>query len=335
MSTDPAAPQQRWFLVLSPDGAARTVSNYCAKAFIERFGTNCTTFDSHTYRNAYSQLQKQPNDEMTVDLLNQSLVVSCLDFSATHLLVMALSPITLFTLNLLRKLGVKTMHWFFEDYRKATYWKDVLPGYDHFCAIQRGPLPDACKRSNSTYHFLPTATDLTNARPFDNRSFDVGFIGIPSRYRIAVLEFLLQKGLTIAIGGSGWSAYRGPLQKSILSSLWVTEDESYKIMGRSKIGINLSVDEPIDREIVHISPRVYDILAAGCVLVSENAPLLFESIPGCNFHTFDSPDQAYVTIRKVLVEYPALAETIEKNRQIVIKNHTFAQRVETLVRMAS
>lgn len=181
------AQPKRWFLVLSPDGAARTVSMQCAKAFEKRLGPDCKIFDTLTYRKAYSQLQKHETDEFTVDLLNQSLIVSCLDFSATHILVMALSPVTLFTLDLLRKQDVKTIHWFFEDFRRATYWKDVMPGYDHFCAIQRGPLPDACRKSGSEFHFLPTATGLvsTSSQLSGDRQFDAGFIGIPSPYRVA------------------------------------------------------------------------------------------------------------------------------------------------------
>lgn len=334
------ANRQRWFLVLSPDGAARTMSMHCAKAFEERFGVDCKTFDSLTYRTAYSQLQKRVNDDFTVDLLNQSLIVSCLDFAvpqATHVLVMALSPVTLFTLNLLRKQGVKTVHWFFEDFRRATYWKDVLPGYDHFCAIQQGPLPEACKASGSEFHFLPTATNLVSATapPPGDRPYDAGFIGIPSPYRIAVLELLLQKGLTIAIGGSGWNTYRGVLQKSIIKSQWMTEEESFGIMCRSKIGLNLSVDEPSDREITHISPRVYDLLMAGCALVSENVPLLEKSLPGCAFYTFNSPYDAYRAIQNALSDYPAFKETAEKNRLQVLQNHTFQQRVAQLVRFCT
>lgn len=332
MSAD--STRQRWFIVLSPDGAARMISLHCAKAFEERFGADCKKFDSLQYRSAFSQLQKSENHEMTVDLLNQSLIVSCLDFSATHVLVMALSPVTVFSLNLLRKQGIKTIHWFYEDYQRAVYWKDVLTGYDHFCAIQRGPIPDACRASGAEYHFLPTATSLDSAANVSHadRRFDVGFIGIPSPYRIAVLESLALKGLSISIAGSGWNVYRGILQKSIIKNQWVSEEESFKILCQSKTGINLSIDEPIDRAITHISPRVYDILMAGCALVSENVLLLEESLRGHVYYTFNSREEVYRTIQKALSDYPAFKDATDKNRMSVVQNHTFKQRVEQLVR---
>lgn len=333
MSGGPAG--QRWFIVLSPDGAARMVSLHCAKAFEERFGADCKTFDSLKYRNAFSQLQNTVNHEMTVDLLNQSLIVSCLDFSATHILVMALSPVTVFSLNLLRKQGVKTIHWFFEDFRRVTYWKEVLPGYDHFCAIQRGPLPDACRATGAAYHFLPTAASMVSAGPISvsDRPYDVGFIGIPTPYRIAVLELLAQNGMKVAIAGSGWNVYGGILQKSIIKSTWVSEEESFNILCRSKTGINLSVDKPVDRTITHISPRVYDILLAGCSLVSENVTLLEETLPDCRYYTFNSPDDAFLAVDKALSEHPALFTTAEKNRLMIIQNHTYKQRVEQICRI--
>lgn len=325
-------PADRWFIALSPDGAARTMSLRCAKAFEEHSGPACKTFDSLAYRKVFDGMQKLRDDDMTVDLLNQSLVVSCLDFSATHLLVMALAPVTLFSLNLLRRQGVTTVHWFYEDFRRATYWKDVLAGYDHFFAIQRGPLVEACKAAGSNYHFLPTAaTAFSPASPSSDRPYDVGFIGIPSPYRITVLELLLRKGFSIVIGGSGWNSYRGILQESIVNSRWVTDEDFFKIMGKSKIGINLSIDKPVDRELTHISPRVYDIMVAGCSLVSENVPLLPESLPGCDYYTFNSMEDVHQVVQKALVDYPASKNRCEKNRMLVVQRHTFRQRVEELM----
>jgi hypothetical protein len=324
---------QRWFLVLSPDGAARTVSMCCAKAFEERFGHDCKIFDSLTYRNAFTSIQKKVNHDLTADLLNQSLVVSCLDFGATHILVMALSPVTVFSLNILRKQGVKTIHWFFEDFRRAPYWKDVLAGYDHFCAIQKGPLPAACKTSGAEYHFLPTAVNHVpvNTPSPATRPYDVGFVGIPSPYRIAVLERLAQNGLALAIGGSGWNSYRGILQKSIVKTTWMDEKDSFGLLAESKIGLNLSVDEPVERDLVHISPRVYDLIIAGCILVSENVPLLSESLSPVEYLAFNSLDDIGGVIEKALAGFGGSEKVSRENRDLVIQNHTYAQRVDQLI----
>ena len=136
----------RWFLVLSPDGAARTAAHHTSTAFVSLLGAErCKTFDCMTYRQAFEKLLKNPDPAMGTDLLNQSLITSCLDFGATVCFVAALSPVTLFTLRLLRRQRVRTVHWFYEDYRKATYWKSVIDGYDHFFSVQCGPVEATCR----------------------------------------------------------------------------------------------------------------------------------------------------------------------------------------------
>jgi hypothetical protein len=327
---------QRWFLALSPDGAARSVSGRVAAAFTERLGADCKSFDTRTYRDAFSRLLKERNDDMTADLLNQSLMVSCLDFHATHLLVLALAPVTLFSLNLLRSYGIITVHWFYEDFRRATYWHDCIAGYDHFCAIQHGPIEQACASSGAAFHFLPTACTLPNAIPLGSeRNIDVAFIGIPSPYRIAVLEKLTAAGFTLSIAGEGWQSYRGILQKAIVKKQWTPEEESLLILAHAKIGINLSVDDPHRLDQVHASPRVYDVLASGCILVTENTPLVFESLGGCSFYTFTTPEEACTVIGDRLAEYARLTPVLGENRRAVLENHTYGQRVEELIRVAS
>ena len=320
---------QRWIIALSPDGAARAVSEKTAAAFREILGTDsCLVFDPRPYRDGYKKLLKQPDETMVADLVNQSLAVSCFDFGATHCLVGALCPVTLFTLNLFRKRGIVTVHWFYEDFRRAGYWQEVLPGYDHFCAIQRGPLPSACAAAHSRFHFLPTAglSPDTIPEPVE-RCFDVSFVGVPSPYRIEVLEALAAAGLSVACGGEGWENYRGILQEGSFSSGWMSANESLRQLSRSKLGINLSFAEPSDRESVHISPRAYDILKAGALLLTEESPLAAESLAGCSFQTFKSPAHAIEIARDLLTRYPGLEPPATENSRTVRAGHTYRNRV--------
>lgn len=327
--------QQRWFIVLSPDGAARTVSSDIFRAFSMRLAENCKSFDSLQYRHSFSNLLRLQDDALIVDLINQSLAVSCLDFGATHVLVNALAPVTLFSLNLLRRYGIKTVHWFYEDHRRAPYWLDVVRGYDLFCAIQHGPIPEACRKAGAAFHFLPTACCTADLKlPRKGRGRDVAFVGIPSRYRIAVLESLARRGIGLAIAGSGWNAYSGPLQNMIVNNQWTTREQAVTLLAESKIGINLSVDEPREPEHAHISPRVFEVLASGCLLVTEDVPLLAESVPGAVCHTFGAAEAAGPLIEKLLREYGGLAEEIERNRALIYEKHTYRCRADELIAAA-
>jgi hypothetical protein len=96
----------------------------------------------------------------------------------------------------------------------------------------------------------------------------------------------------------------------------------------------MSVEDPQKSEDVHISPRVYDILAAGCLLVSEDVPHLAESLPGAVYSTFTSATSACSAIQKLLDGYAGFGPAIIKNRSLILENHTYRNRIETLMKLA-
>jgi len=325
----------RWFIALSPDGAARSAGESIIAAFREiAGGDSVKTFDTLAYRTAFQKLLAAPDDTMAADLLNQSLIVQCLDFRATHLLVLALCPITLFSLDLLRRQGVITMHWFYEDFRRAAYWKDVIAGYDLFCAVQRGAVEAWCKAHPSThYALLPTAASLPPpAAGPEEKTVDVAFIGLPSEYRIDVLENLAAHGISLAVAGSGWESYRGSLQPFIRSGKWT---DHAAMVGSARIGINLSKDDPADnRADTQISPRVYDILAAGAVLLTEDVPLAHELLRGYRFHVFTDRKDAPAKVRAIIADWKAEKAAAESNRARAASQDTYGHRVRRIIDLA-
>ncbi|NLE02375.1 MAG: glycosyltransferase [Fibrobacter sp.] len=327
---------QRWIVVIPPRGAAREVMLQTIAAISDLSNITIKEFDCLKYENAFNSILKHPEYNLVTDLLDQSLVISCLDFDATHCLIGALSPVTLFTLNLLRKKGIKTIHWFFEDYQRTTYWRDVISGYDYFCAIQQGPFTELCNENSSVFHFLPTAyggKKLPVLPP--EKSFDIAFIGLPSPYRISILERLCKEGFSLRIAGSGWNAYSGLLSDSIIETSWINHDQMMKLLTESKIGLNLSIENPANREDVHISPRVYDVLAAGCVLVTEEVLLLYRSLPLCHFYTFKEMAELVDVCNSVLQNYSDENKHRDQNRQLIMQYHCYSHRIEELIRLVS
>jgi hypothetical protein len=327
----------RWFLVIPPEGAARTVAQHAADAFLERLGpSDVKIFDTATYRKAFTGMLTVKDKNMVVDLISQSLAVSCLDFGATHCLVGALAPVTLFILLLLRKYSIKTIHWFYEDYHKARYWKTVLDGYDCFFTIQHGEIEALCREKGVAFRYLPTAGACASL-PFENkeRIYDAAFIGIPSRYRIAVLEHLAENGMHLCIAGSGWDQYHGILEPSIAKKNWVGEEETFQLLLQSRTGINLSLEDPAGRDDIHISPRVYDICAAGCRLVTEDVPLFTEAFPDAESLFFSNPEEALDRISRRTATSTDNADSMINNRNNVLKHHRYVNRVETILQTVS
>lgn len=319
----------KWTLVIPPSGGARMVMLQMVEAFKRVYDPNyLKTFDILNYQKAFSNLLKTPDSNLIVDLINQSLIVSCLDFGSHYLFSGALSPVTLFSLNLLKKYKVKTIHWFYEDYRKALYWKDVLSGYDIFCPIQFGQLEKACKDKKVTSCFLPTATSKISVEKsnISSKEYDIGFIGVPSTYRIVMLEELYKQGFTIAIGGEGWRNYSGILKSAIKYPFWTDERINRELYQSSRIGLQISIDQPDFSEDVHISPRVYDILSSKTYLVAEKVDLLEKFLPDVNYSTFTNVDSLKATIKTVLENYKNIESVIENNFTLVAENHTYDNR---------
>ncbi|HAJ78631.1 MAG TPA: hypothetical protein DCO75_02570 [Fibrobacteres bacterium] len=285
------------------------------------------------YLGAFSSLLKTNDPLMAVDLLNQSLVVQCLDFQATHILVLALCPVTLFTLNLLKRQHIVTAHWFYEDFRAAYYWKDVISGYSYFFAIQKGPIVDECKKHKTTFMFLPTAAGMQQETGhLHDTGHDVAFVGIPSVYRISLLEHLVNSGIKPVIAGYGWNRYNGILVPYIVCGAWTEAAQAMRILYNTKIGINISVNNPqSDIENTHISPRVFDVMKAGCVLLTEEVPLIHEILPDCNFHTFSCLEDACDKITAILGSFEKELASINNNREIIEHKHLYRHRVKRII----
>lgn len=327
----------RWVVVIPSDGAARTVALNAFTALATEAGSdNVKCFDCLTYLSAFKKLLTTPDENMAVDLMNQSLLAVVLDFGANFVLTGALSPVTLFILTILKKQNITTIHWFYEDYRRASYWKDIINGYTHFCAIQKGVLPQVCLQNNSNYHFLSTALSFEPHSKINvTRKYDIGFIGIPSTYRIQILEKIVTAGFTCAIAGSGWDLYDGPLNSFIVNRSWTNNDQVETLLSESTIGINLSIENPNGREDVHISPRVYDILACKAFLLTEDVPLIKDSIDDCRYFSFSNPDDCIRLIRHIVDNIIHYQELLSANFNNVITQHTYRNRIQQLIAFVS
>lgn len=335
---EPAGTSNKWIMTLPPEGAARQVGEKVWETLCGLLpAPNRKLFDTKNYLDAFDRLLKEPTDDMVVDLANQSLIVQCLDFRATHLLVLALSPITRFTVELLRRQGVVPIHWFFEDFREARYWKEVLPAYAHFLAIQRGPLEAACAESGVGFAYMPTAPILRprqTVKAWRDRGETIAFIGFPSAYRIEVLEALARDGLPLKVAGVGWEKYRGPLEPCMTGKGWFGPDEAFKLLENSRIGLHLPSEDPgADRGNSHVSPRVFDIIAAGCMLLCEEAPMIRETLGSCHYREFRGAAGAVKAARTALHDGFS-EEALASNRAIVLRDHSFARRMTEILALA-
>lgn len=322
-----------WFITLPPEGAARYSGIEVINAFKEKLGAQSVkVFDFLSYQKAFNRWLKDPEPDRVADLSNQSMFIQCLDFAPTHILVLPLCPVTLFMLNLLKRQSIKTVQWFYEDFRVAGYWRSVVGGYHYFFAIQKGPIPDACQVQGTIYRYLPQAATQSGEAPSESvrRDVDLVFVGIPSPYRIDLLEYLAEQGITLLIAGLNWHTYSGPLEKYLYREGWVDMAQATEMYGRGNVALNLSYSDPVsDRDNTHLSPRIFDILKAGQVLVTERAPLADSTLEGLAYLSFETPEELLDLVR--FPEGRLSPESLLKNRQSVKDRHSYLNRVQSLL----
>lgn len=330
-----------WLFLLPIQGASREASLklYCELEKQISPG-KITPFDTDNYLKAYRSMLKNDDGEISVDIMNQSIVVSALQHNVTHLFVPALAPVTLFTLQLLKKNNIKTIHWFIEDFRRAEYWRSVLPGYSTFIAVQKGPVKEACKELGIHYEFIPTAVSIPPLKSkillnSNVRKTDCAFIGIPSEYRIHFLEDLHKRGISLKIAGEGWNRYLGVLKNSIIKGDWVNLEESTEIMHQCSTAINLSFASPsLDASSNQISPRVFDIFGAGLPLITEDIPLLYDTVKDYTYRTFKNSEEAAKEIRDVINTKPEIIKPdLDNNRERVQKYDCWEARAKQILKL--
>jgi hypothetical protein len=327
---------KRLILTLPPFGAARTAAVVLARAFGERLGDGLKVFDCQAHGKGFTGLLKPDQAEFVPDFVNQGFIVQTFDFEADVALIFALSPINLFSLDLLRRHRIKTVLWFYEDYREAPYWRDVLPGLDLMLGIQRGPFEAACQRAGTHFAFLPAAASLDlpeRVRPYNERPADAVFVGLPSPYRIRCLETLAGAGLKLAIGGQGWDRVEGVLRPFIRQGNWIEGSQASALYSEGKLGLNLSMREPgVERTDVHVSPRLFDIAGQGCWPITENVPLLPETATDLDCATFtDRRELAHKSLEMLSKGPPP--GLLERNWVAAHHRHSPAARVEEFLNL--
>ena len=82
-----------------------------------------------------------------------------------------------------------------------------------------------------------------------------------------------------------------------------------------------------------MSPRVFDILLSGALLITEHSSLCLETLQGCTYETFHTPKELPEKINQNLNMYSSddHAASIANNRTIITKNHTWKNRAEMII----
>jgi spore maturation protein CgeB len=174
---------------------------------------------------------------------------------------------------------------------------------------------------------LPQATDPEQFYPEPGGpAHELLFVGNSRRVRRQILDDLLPTDRDLAVYGSGWTP--DLLDPSHLRGPQVPNNELRRWYAGAAIVLN---DHwPDMREHGFLSNRLYDALAAGAFVISDDVPGIAEAFDGAVV-TYTDRAGLHDAVEHYLAHPAERRALAERGRAAVLARHAFAHRADTLL----
>lgn len=152
------------------------------------------------------------------------------------------------------------------------------------------------------------------------------FVGNSRGVARRAVKWAIEQGLDPWVAGQGWEALLPP--GSVVNPSVANRDLP-DVFNRAMVVLADHWDDMRDRG--YVSNRVFDVLAAGSLVVSDRVQGIADLIP--TVPTYDSAEELGKVVRYWLdgARLVARREVIESCQEIIERNHTFDSRVDQLV----
>lgn len=292
-------------VALSPMGAARAYGLRVIAELQKKLGTEqVKVFDFGKWEGLIAGVLAAGQEDYVPDFLGQAFLTQVVAHKVKALLVLPLCPLNAYYLRLVRGLGVRAVHWFYEDWRVAQYWRDIAGEYDLFLGVQKGSLPSMVASRGGSYGYLPLglAEGCGGGVAPSERPYDFVFVGVASSYRIAILNALASYGYVVLVAGESWGEGLVGVQRWDDGKNWLPESEAWSLYKKSKFGLCLSVEDPVCNNGLceqQISPRAYELAACGCLPIFEKLELNEDVFKSLYYMEFTNVNELVVSLRSV------------------------------------
>jgi hypothetical protein len=174
---------------------------------------------------------------------------------------------------------------------------------------------------------LEQATDPVVFFPDPDAAHDhpLLFVGNTRGVHRRIVRDAVAAGLRPRIWGSGWAPF---VDRALVAGDYLPNDQVRRAYSSAGAVLNDHWDDM--REQGFVSNRVYDVLASGGVLVSDDLPELREAF-GDAVATYKTPDELAAHVERLLADPAARERMAARGRDLVLARHTFARRVDTLL----
>lgn len=200
-------------------------------------------------------------------------------------------------------------------------------GYDHVLVASDLFAADLSSKTDVPVRPLHQATDPDRFEPTAGGPVhELLFVGSSRGQRRPMVDAAIASGRDLAVYGGGWTA--DLLDARHLRGEWIPNDELAAWYSGAAIVLTDHYDDM--RDLGFISNRVYDALASGAFVLSDDVRGLAEEfdggVVGCG-----SPADAIAAIEQFLGDPPSRLEHVERGRRAVLARHTFGHRADALV----
>lgn len=331
-------------------GGSLPIGRYCGNALRE-LGHVVEYFEAPDFFGAFSALKtlRVGTDRLDylensfLQVVSQAILAKVETFCPDLVLAMAQAPLSRQALKRLRRDKVPTAMWFVEDREVFPYWKAFAPYYDLFAVIQKGDFADqlaALGQRDSFY--LPLAADPAVHRPLELSAVErrkcgseISFVG--AGYPNRRLAFRQLAGHDLRIWGNDWDGETTLAPYLQRDGARIETEEVVRIFNATTINVNLhsSVRPGVlvgDGDFVN--PRTFELAACGAFQMVDRRGLLPELFAEGELALFSDMPELLQGIAYYLAHPEARSEFAARGRARVLAEHTYAHRMQTLLRHA-
>lgn len=334
-------------LVLPLYGGSLPVGQYCGQALSE-MGVSVRVFAAQNLYSAYTGIKALDLAPSRINILinsflkfvSNSVLLMAEEQKPDLVLALAQAPLDKGALLKLRKMNIPTVMWFVEDYRLFNYWSIMAPYYDAFAVIQKEPFLDELKKIGQNHAFyLPLAAlpkfhkpmSLT-AKERQEYGSDLSFMGAgyPNRH----LAFRRLSDRDFKIWGTEWENDEVLKKNLQRGGERVSAEDTVKIYNASKINLNLHSSVNTESLISNgdfVNPRTFELASIGAFQLVDKRSLMGELFRPDELATFDTMEEFYAKIDYFLEHVEERRAYAEKAQQRVLSDHTYEQRMKSLL----
>jgi spore maturation protein CgeB len=158
-----------------------------------------------------------------------------------------------------------------------------------------------------------------------SRAHELVFVGNSRNVLRRIVRDVLPTDHDFAVYGGNWD---GLIDDRLVAADFVANEELRKVYSSAAIVLADHWDDM--RVHGYVSNRIFDALACGALVISDDVPGLEDRFGG-GVLTYATPDGLHELIERMLAAPEERSQRAAAGRSIVLAEHTFAQRVDALL----